>query len=253
MTGKKLSFAQRTCVGKTGRLMQQCRMIDSGARIGVAVSGGMDSAVLLQVLALRKRILPFPIELMALHLNPGFEPGSHAPLLEWTTSLGVALHMEDTDFGPKAHSPENRKRSPCYYCSMRRRTRLFELCRTYNLTHLAFGHNADDLVTTFFMNITQAGRVDGLSPSQEFFGGRLKVIRPLLLIEKRFIRPAARRWGLPVLETPCPSAGKSNRAEVWAWVEQFIAGNRRRRNNLFGALERWQLDEDCASEYKRID
>jgi tRNA 2-thiocytidine biosynthesis protein TtcA len=249
---KKLTFAQRTCVGKTGRLMQQCRMIDSGARIGVAVSGGMDSAVLLKVLAFRRRILPFPVELMALHVNPGFEPGNHGPLLEWVTSLGVAAHMEDTDFGPRAHSKENRKRSPCFYCSMLRRTRLFELCRKYKLTHLAFGHNADDLVINFFMNIMQAGRVEGLSPAQDFFDGGLKVIRPMLLVDKRSIRPAARNWGLPLLENPCPSAGKSNRAEVWEWLKGYIAGNRVRRNNLFGALERWQLDEDCSSTYKEI-
>ena len=40
---------------------------------------------------------------------------------------------------------------------MLRRTRLFEVCQRYGLTHLAFGHNADDLVTTFFMNLVQNG------------------------------------------------------------------------------------------------
>jgi tRNA 2-thiocytidine biosynthesis protein TtcA len=248
---RTLSFAQRVCVGKTGKLMQQCRMVDSGARIGVAVSGGMDSGVLLQVLALRKRILPFPVELIALHVNPGFAPGNHAPLLDWVAGLGVAAHMEDTTHGPRAHSPENRKNSPCYYCSMLRRTRLFELCQEYELTHLAFGHNAEDLATTFFMNIMQAGRVEGLSPAQDFFDGKLKVIRPLLMVDKRSILPAARRWGLPILENPCPAAGKSCRTDVWEWVKGFVGQDRRRRNNLFGALERWQLDEDCASKYKR--
>jgi tRNA 2-thiocytidine biosynthesis protein TtcA len=242
---KKLSFAQQVCVGTTGRLMQQCRMIEPGARIGVALSGGVDSAVLLQVLSVRRRILPFPVEITALHINSGFEPNSHSLLLDWATDLGVSAHMEETDFGPRAHSAENKKGSPCFYCSMLRRKRLFELCREYGLTHLAFGHNADDMVANFFMNIIHAGRVDGLHPIQEFFSGRLKVIRPLLLIEKRSIRSAARRWGLPILENPCPSAGKSSRTEIQSWVESGLSGSRRRRNNLFGALERWQLDQSC--------
>ncbi|MBQ7585720.1 MAG: hypothetical protein IJU40_05685 [Desulfovibrionaceae bacterium] len=60
--------------------MQQTEMLWPKARLGVAFSGGVDSFVLLKVLQIRQRIVPFPFELMVLHLNPGFDPLSHQNL-----------------------------------------------------------------------------------------------------------------------------------------------------------------------------
>lgn len=78
--GKKRSFAQELCVKSAGRAMQRAGMLWPGCRVGVAVSGGVDSFVLLKTLQIRQGIVPFPFEIMALHLNPGFDPQSHAAL-----------------------------------------------------------------------------------------------------------------------------------------------------------------------------
>lgn len=241
MAKEKLSYAQQVCVKSAGRAMQRTEMVGPGAKVGVAVSGGVDSWVLLEVLRRRQRIVPFRFDIMAIHLNPGFDPGNHAPLVEYLAKNGVAGHIEVTDHGPRGHSPENRRNSACFYCAMLRRTRLFEVCRQYNLTHIAFGHNADDLVTTFFMNLVQNGRVEGMGMCDEFFRGALKVIRPLLLVEKSDIVKAARRWELPVWTNPCPSAGKTNRANFQDKIAALHGGDKMLRTNLFNGLCRWQL------------
>lgn len=207
----KLSFAQQTCVRAAGKAMQECRMIVPGARVGVAVSGGMDSFVLLKVMQLRQRIVPFRFEFMALHVNPGFDPDNHTPLADWLRAEGIAGHLEVTDHGPRAHTEENRRNSPCFYCARLRRKRLFALCGQYGLTHLAFGHNADDLVTSFLMNLVQTGEWTG-------HGQERTVLQwtaaghpgPLLLMEKTGYR--ARRCGsgnclcgaIPVLRRGIP-------------------------------------------------
>lgn len=223
-----------------GKLMQNAAMLHPGARVGVALSGGMDSFVLMQVLHIRRRIVPFPFDIMGLHVNPGFAPGNHAPLIDWLRDKGIAAHAEDTEHGPRAHSPENRKRSACFYCAMLRRKRLFELCGQYRLTHLAFGHNADDLVSTFMLNLCQTGRVEGMSVKESFFTGKLTVIRPLLLVEKKLIRKAAAQWALPVWDNPCPSAGSSRRMEIMQDLDRLCEGHKARRKNIFNALCRWQ-------------
>ncbi|PTN39120.1 ATP-binding protein [Desulfonatronum sp. SC1] len=238
----KLTFAQKKCLGPAGLLMQRTGMIWPGARVGVAVSGGVDSWVLLQVLLLRQRIVPFPFEVMAIHLNPGFDATSHAPLAPWTAAHGVALHAETTDYGPMAHGPENRKNSPCFLCAWHRRKRLFELCKHYGLTHLALGHNADDLVQTFFMNLFRNGRVEGLSPKEEYFGGELILIRPLLLLEKPMIRRAAAQWKLHVWSNSCPSATNSERSRTEAWLRTVLSQDSAMHGSVYGALKRWQLD-----------
>jgi len=216
-------------------------MVYPGARIGVAVSGGVDSWVLLEVLRRRQRIVPFRFEIIALHLNPGFALSSHAPLVEWLARHGVPGHVELTDHGPRGHSDENLRNSACFYCARLRRKRLFDLCKTYRLTHLAFGHNADDLAANFFMNLLQNGRVDGLNMCEGFFGGELTVIRPLLMLEKADIKRAARQWELPVWSNPCPSAGATRRAEFEDLTRQLGERGPMARKNLFNGLRRWQL------------
>jgi len=239
---EKLSYTQKQCVTSAGKLMQQLAMVGPGARIGVAASGGVDSFVLLKVLTLRQRILPFPIELMVLHINPGFDPANHQPLVDWVREQGLAAHIEAADHGPRAHSEENLKNSPCFFCCRLRRNRLFQLVRQYRLTHLALGHNADDLVSTFFLNLFQNGRVDGLAMSDEYFGGEFQLIRPLMWLEKKSIARAARQWGLPVWENPCPTAKTTRRADVMAWLENIWKNDRRLEKNTFSGLRRWALD-----------
>ncbi len=241
---KKLTYAQKKCVSTIGLLMQKARMIAPGDRIGMAVSGGVDSFVLLKVLALRQRILPFPVEIMILHINPGFEPESHLPLAKYAAEQGIAAHIELSDFGPRGHSEENRKNSPCFLCARLRRNRLFRLCQEYGLSHLAIGHNADDLAVTFFMNIFQNGQVRGLSISEPFFRGELQVIRPALLLSKKYVKAAARQWELPIWENKCPSSGKTMRDRTQTWLDEKYCENKMIKNNVLNALCRHQLDLD---------
>ncbi|MEF2231315.1 MAG: tRNA 2-thiocytidine biosynthesis TtcA family protein [Pseudodesulfovibrio sp.] len=238
----KLTYAQKQCVSATGKLMQRTGMVHDGARIGVAASGGVDSFLMLKVLTIRQAIMPFPVELMVLHVNPGFDPGAHVALADWCADHGLSLHAELTDYGPRAHSKENRRNSPCFFCSMLRRKRLFELCRDYNLTHLAFGHNADDNVITFFMNVLQNGRAEGLSANEPFFGGNLHVIRPTMVLEKETVIRAARQWELPIWENICPSNGATKRDSIHEWLRQAWKNDRRIKNNVFNAILRQQVD-----------
>jgi len=241
---EKLTFAQRRCVKLAGKAMQLTNMIKPNARVGVAISGGVDSFVLLKTLTIRQRIVPFNFQIMALHLNPGFNPENHKNILPWLKNNGIASHIELTDYGIHAHSEENLRNSPCFRCAWLRRKRLFELCNQYKLTHLAFGHNADDLVHTFFMNMCQNGRVDGLSMSEDFFAGKLRVIRPLLLVEKKFIVQASRQWALPIWANTCPSAGKTKRSQIETSLDELYTVYKDAKNCVYNALCRWQLNKN---------
>jgi len=238
---KKLSYVQKTVLGLCGKLMQTQEMIYPGARIGVALSGGVDSWVLVQTLLIRQRIVPFDFELMILHLNPGFDPSNHFPLLNWLDQNQLPAHIEQTDFGPAAHSKQNQKKSPCFWCSWQRRKRLFELCAHYRLSHLALGHVLDDLVANFFMNLIQNGRIDGMAAKESFFGGKLMIIRPLLGIEKKVIIQAAHKWNLPIWTNPCPSAQTSKRTTLLKQILTNLNLSTKQKKNIFAGLRRWQL------------
>ncbi len=237
------TFAQQSCVKSIGKAMQLAKMLPPHARIGVAVSGGVDSFVLLKCLHIRQSIIPFPFEIMALHVNPGFDAQSHAPLIPWLTEHGIASHIDVTDHGPHAHSEENTAKSACFRCAWLRRKRLFELCDQYSLTHLAFGHTADDLVHTFFMNLCQNGRVEGMSMNEPFFKGQLQVIRPMLLLEKKHVLRAARQWELPMWKNPCPSAGHTKRSQIEEKVQDLYGVYKDAQRCVYNGLIRWQLEK----------
>ncbi len=238
---QKLSYAQKSCLAKLGKLMYSTSMLRPEARVGVAVSGGKDSWVLLQALLLQRKRLPFNIDLMVLHVNPGFIPDNHLPLNRWLQENKVAGYIEVQDIGPRAHSKENRKNSPCFFCSWRRRKRLFQLVKRFNLTHIALGHNSDDLVENFFMNMFYNGRIEGLYPKVSFFQDTFELIRPLLLVEKRIISKVAKEWDLPVWPNPCPSASSSKRSDMQNILETLCNKDKRIKKNIFSALQRWQM------------
>ncbi|MFP4167520.1 MAG: ATP-binding protein [Desulfonatronovibrionaceae bacterium] len=244
MPGKRLSYAQKNCISSAGKLMHRTGMLWPGARVGVALSGGVDSWAMLRVLLARQRMVPFYFEIMVLHINPGFDPGNHRPLLDWLDKQPVPAYTETTDIGNYAHSRANRKKSPCFLCAWKRRKRLFELCRDYHLTHLALGHTREDLVETFFLNMLQTGNIRGMTANEPFFSGRLRVIRPMLLTEKSRLIKAAREWELPVWENPCPSAGKNKRKQVLSRLEALTGRDKMIEKNIFNAIARWQLDLD---------
>lgn len=253
MSREKRSFAQEVCVKSAGKAMQKTGMLWPGCRVAVAVSGGVDSFVLLQSLKIRQGIVPFHFEIMAIHLNPGFDAQSHAALLPWLAGRGIPGHIEMTTYGPEAHSEKNLRRSACFRCSWLRRKRLFELCAMYGVTHLALGHNADDLVQTFFMNLCRNGRVDGMSMNESSFGGGLRLIRPLLLVEKKYILKAARQWDLPVWANACPSAGKTARSSMGETLEHMYGVAKDARRCIFNGLTRWQLEKGVMAAQARLE
>ncbi len=84
-----------------------------------------------------------------------------------------------------------------------------------------------------------------MSARESFFEGRLTVIRPLLLVDKKQIARACREWGLPVWNNPCPHSRRSRRLEISAWLEKQFAGDKKTRTNVINALRRWPLDKDA--------
>ncbi len=244
-----MKYIEQKCIKVAGKAIHQTNMIQAGARVGIAVSGGVDSFSLLKIMKARQRIVPFKFDFMALHVNAGFDPTNHFPLIDWLAKEGIAGHCEVTDHGIVAHSEVNTSGSPCFYCAHLRRKRLFELCKEYNLTHLAFGHNADDLITNFFMNIFQNGRVDGMSMNEPFFNGTLQVIRPLMLLDKKDIIKVAKIWELPIWKNPCPSSGITKRTKSMEQFEYLCENNPTKRKTAYNALTRWQLEKNISQEY----
>ena len=235
------SLAYRSVNSAIGRAIGDYGMIEPGDRILVAVSGGADSLSLLWMLAERQRWVPVRYALTAAYIDPGFDPSPSAAIAAFCERAGVGLQVVRTDFGPQAHSATNRE-NPCFLCARRRRQRLFEIAESNGCGKLALGHNQDDIIETFFMNVCYAGEISTMMPAQPFFGGRFMVIRPLAYVPSQAVRRLAREIGLPQVNNPCPSAGKTTRQQIRELLAGLYRSNRKIRGNVFRALRHVKLD-----------
>ena len=215
--------------------------MDDGDRILVGVSGGKDSMALLWSLAERQRRSPVRYELFPVYVDPGFEGGFAEALRAQCRDMGLDLRVAQTDFGLIAHSAENRE-NPCFLCARLRRKRLFEIAQELDCRKVALGHNKDDIIETFFMNICFAGEVSTMIPAQSFFNGLITVIRPLAFVEEELIRRFVRQQGLAVFHNPCPSANRTKRQEIKELLRQLYRSNPKVKGNVFRAMRHVRLD-----------
>ncbi len=224
-----------------GKAIHHYGLIADGDRIAVAVSGGKDSLLLLWLLREKQRRAPIRFDLMAVHVDLGFEPGTAEPLESFFQEEGFPYRILQTDYGPVAHRPENRE-NPCFLCARRRRAALFREARDLGCSKLALAHNQDDFIETFFINILYGAQTAAMVPRQSFFGGALTVIRPLALVDSEKVGRMARRLRLPVVNNPCPSADRNARTEIRDFLFGLYRKNRKIRGNIFHAMSHVNTD-----------
>ncbi len=230
-----VSSTYRNLNRAVGRAIHAYEMISDGDKIVVGLSGGKDSMVLTWILAERRRRVPVAYELHPVYIDPGFDGGFGDSLDAFARRCGTELRIERTDFGIRAHGPENRE-NPCFLCSRSRRRRLFEIADELGCGKIALGHHQDDIIETLFLNMFYAGEMSTMKPVQPFFKGRFKVIRPLAFAGEQLIGRAARALDFPDVENPCPSASVSKRREVKEMLLGLYRRNRKIRGNIFRAM-----------------
>lgn len=234
-------YAEKALFRSIGKAVHLYRMIEPGDRIGVGLSGGVDSFTLLWSLDRRKARTPFSYELYPIYIDLGFPKGFSESLENVVRNLGFCLHTEKTDIGVIAHGPENRE-NPCFLCSRLRRKQLFEIAKEKKLNKIALGHTKDDLIETLFISICYSGEISTISPNQPFFSGRFNLIRPLSYTDKSVIERVAGHYRFPVFENPCPSAGVNKRQEIRGILEQLYRKNKKVKGNIFRSMSRVNMD-----------
>ncbi len=232
-----MKYVEKQVNRLTGQAIHRYDLLHDGDRILVAVSGGADSLVMFHLLREWQRKAPIRFSLLPCFLNMGFRHGDYwLPLREYLHESGIGFYWEGTDYGPFAHSRKNRKKSPCFFCAMRRRQRLFEIAHRFSCNKIALGHNLDDIIETFFINVCYSGEMSTMVPKQEMFQGLLTIIRPLALVEKSQVNRLSSLLKLPVIKNPCPSAGTSSRAEIRELLKTLYGKNRKIKGNIRRAL-----------------
>jgi tRNA(Ile)-lysidine synthase TilS/MesJ len=190
------------------------RLITPGERVAVALSGGKDSTILAFILAYLQRYSHLTFDLCAVHVKTGEYETS--PLKHFCEALKID-YLEDRII-PEQDAPE---KGVCYLCARLKRGALSRLLPQYGIHKVAYGHHADDVAETFFMNLVQNQKLGSFSPKVEVKGSSLIIIRPMIYLQETTIQRIHQHLGLPLLVRECPYAEKNLRSHYKQGVAQL--------------------------------
>ena len=224
-----------------GKAIGRYHLIEDGDRLLICVSGGYDSMVLLHLLRTRLSFIPVSYELHILHIDLGFPGGESNDLEAYLKTTGIPTTRVPSRIGPLAHSAANWE-NPCFMCSRMRRKLIFQYAESLGFRKIVMGHNRDDVLATFFLNMAFSGEMSTMVPKQSFFGGEYTLIRPLYLMDEDLIRRYAKKHAIPAFADGCPTGKNSKRALIRSWLESLYPHNRRIKGTLFHALSNVKPD-----------
>lgn len=221
---------------RIGQAMCDYSMLKDGDNVLVAVSGGIDSLVLLWVLQYWQKKAPVSYELHAVHIDMDIwtvdmkEPSPVQALEKQMRIIGMDLHVEKS-------LPLTQELRTCFSCSKLRRKQLFDLASRLKCNKIAFGHHKDDLLETLFLNMLYSGNISTMVPKQKLFAGRLSVIRPLAYIEKLEVEEIAENVGLTPVSNLCPLAGDTRREQVQEMLQNIYDQIPGAKASLFASMK----------------
>ena len=208
-------------------------MIAEDDRVAVAVSGGKDSLSLLRLLDVRRQRMRHPYPLLAIHLigdarGPGIPV--HPPLIDYLDASGIETVVEPVSLVENETLPMG-----CQRCTWNRRRTLLEMAHRRGFNVVAFGHHADDFAETTLLNLLYCARAETMLPRCDYFGGVMRVIRPLCYIPEKEIRRFARAASFPPPPPDCPQSQNSRRELAAELLRLAETGAKDARVNLLRA------------------
>lgn len=219
------------------KAIEEYKMIEDGDKIAVCLSGGKDSITMLHAFKSLQRFYPKKFEVIAISINPGFEFFDTIFLQKICDDLEIPLFIE------KSNAKEivfdiRKEKNPCSLCANLRRGVINSIAIRENCNKIALGHNQDDVLETFLLNLLYTGNIGTFSPVSYMDRSKITLIRPLIYTPEKEIRRFIRKSDLEVMPKVCPMDGTSKREDMKQLIFSLTKNIPMIRANLFGAIQR---------------
>ncbi|GHV68550.1 tRNA 2-thiocytidine(32) synthetase TtcA [Spirochaetia bacterium] len=218
----------------TVKAVLERNLISDGDRILIAASGGKDSTVLAWALAGIRPALKKNYELAALHISSDFcacckKSALQAKLAQWDIPF-IDL------FVPVIGRLKPGEKMNCYWCSTQRRTELLKYAVENNFNKIALGHHLDDIIETFFMNMTNKGELSAMPISLSYRKYPVALIRPLGYVEERQVIDCAAKLDILAAACTCPFGINSKRRDMRKKIADFTGNSAAVKRRILRAL-----------------
>jgi tRNA 2-thiocytidine biosynthesis protein TtcA len=222
---------------RIAQAMLDYQMLAQDDRILIAVSGGIDSLILAWLLNSWQYKTPIRYTVQAVHVDMQPQDGGPGQRAKDVAAALYSLGLSCTILpGDPPLSSQDTAKITCHRCARNRRRQLFEYARQGEWNKLALGHHRDDLVETFFINLTSGGNISTMRPKQDLFSGRFALIRPLAYLVKEDILAIGKRLAVEAIPSNCPLADVTRRTEIRSILNEIYQRIPKSRQHLFAAL-----------------
>ena len=173
------------------KAIEEYKMIEEGDKIAICLSGGKDSITMLHAFKSLQKFYPNNFEIIAISIDPGFEFFDTEFLKSICDNLEIPLYIE------KSNAKEivfdiRKEKNPCSLCANLRRGVINSIAIREGCNKIALGHNQDDVLETFLLNLLYTGNISTFSPVSYMDRSKITLIRPFVYTPekeiKRFIR-----------------------------------------------------------------
>jgi tRNA 2-thiocytidine biosynthesis protein TtcA len=228
----------RALCRSAGRLIAEFGLIEEGDRVVCALSGGRDSATLLEVLLRLRAKAPVRFTVAAIVVQPGFPEFDAAAVADFAAARGVETFRVDADILGTMQDL-GWKATPCAMCSRLRRGVLYRVSAELGFNRLALGHHGDDAIETALMNMLFNGQLRAMAPRLVPEPPAPLVIRPLLGSFESEVAAYARARGFQTVDAACPLCDlsmDSERKAIKHLLLELSADHPRIRSSLLASL-----------------
>ena len=222
----------KTTLDRVRRTINRNKMLKRDDRVGIAISGGKDSAVLLDVLNRieqnysKVKLLPFTID----EGIKGYRDKALKSAQKLTASLGLSLEVRsfkeffDYSLDEIVGLRDDKSLGACSYCGVFRRQAINRTAKDLNMDVVATGHNMDDEAQTVIMNIMRGDtlKIARTHRSRDRqIKGLVPRIKPIIDLSERDIVAYAYHEKLPYHDIPCPYHAEAYRNDVRTYLNEM--------------------------------
>ena len=223
------------------KAIENYNMIEEGDKIAIGLSGGKDSITLVMALKALQRFYPKKFDIIAVSVNPGFDFFDSAFLQETCKNIGVE-YVEAQSYIKDIVFDIRKEKNPCSLCANLRRGILNSTAIEHGCNKIALGHNEDDVLETFFLNLLYAGNTSTFAPVSYMDRSKITLIRPMIYLSEREIRKFIKRQNITVMPKSCPMDGVSKREYMKELIAKLVFDIPTVRANIMGAIKRANIN-----------
>ena len=219
------------------KAIEEYHMIEEGDKIAICLSGGKDSISMLKAFKNLQIFYPKKFDIIAVSVNPGFEFFDIDFLKKICDEVDVPLFVENSN-AKEIVFDIRKEKNPCSLCANLRRGVINSIAIREGCNKIALGHNQDDVLETFLLNLFYTGNISTFAPVSYMDRSKITLIRPLIYTPEKDIKRFVKRNNIEVMKKVCPMDGVSKREYMKNLIISLTKDIPMVKANLFGAIRR---------------